>query len=166
MTDPWKRIDDVIGKAEQVLLVILLGALILVAFSQIILRNLFSTGITWGDGFVRSLVLWTGFIGAAVAVREGKHISIDVVSRSVSPKGSKAVTVIINAFSFVICGFLTFAAGKFVINEFQMKGAGFLGIPSWVSETILPLAFALMTIRYFFYFLRSVFTTHRQEGVE
>jgi TRAP-type C4-dicarboxylate transport system permease small subunit len=163
MTERWEKIDGVIGRVEQILLVILLSALILVAFSQIILRNIFSTGIDWGDAFVRSLVLWTGFIGATIAAREGKHISIDVVSRWLSPRGSVAVAITIHAFSFVICCFLTFAALKFVDNEFQMKGAAFLGVPSWASETILPLAFVMMALRYFFHFLTSVLAVRRQE---
>jgi TRAP-type C4-dicarboxylate transport system permease small subunit len=79
MTERWERIDAAIGRVEQALLVVLLSVLILIAFSQIILRNFFSTGIAWGDALVRSLVLWTGFIGATIAAREGQHISIDVV---------------------------------------------------------------------------------------
>ena len=166
MTDRWERIDEVIGRVEQNLLVILLSALILVAFSQIILRNLFSTGIAWGDALVRSLVLWTGFIGATIAVREGKHICIDVVSRWLSPKGKRVVAIIINAFSFLICCFLCFAALKFIHNEFQMKGVAFLGVSSWVSEIILPLTFGIMAFRYLFHFLKSIQVVRQQEKEE
>jgi TRAP-type C4-dicarboxylate transport system permease small subunit len=166
MTGRWERIDEVIGRVEQILLVILLSVLIFLTFSQIVLRNFFSTGIAWGDAFVRSLVLWTGFIGATIAAREGKHISIDVVSRWLSPRGSAVVAIIIHASSFVICCFLTFAALKFLDNEFQMKSISFLGVPSWASETILPLTFVIMAIRYFFQFLKSVLAIGRQEGEE
>jgi TRAP-type C4-dicarboxylate transport system permease small subunit len=166
MTGRWERIDEVIGRVEQILIVILLSVLILVAFSQIVLRNFFSTGIAWGDAFVRSLVLWTGFIGATIAAREGKHISIDVVSRWLSPRGTATVTIIIHAFSFVICCFLTFAALKFVDNEFQMKAVSFLGVPAWASETILPLTFIIMAIRYFFQFLESLLAIRQQEREE
>jgi TRAP-type C4-dicarboxylate transport system permease small subunit len=163
MTGRWERIDEVIGRVEQILLVVLLSALILVAFSQIVLRNFFSTGIAWGDAFVRSLVLWTGFVGATIAAREGKHISIDAVSRWLSPRESAAAAIVIHAFSFVVCCFLAFAALKFVDNEFQMKGVAFPGVPSWASETILPAAFAMMALRYFFHFLKSILTISRQE---
>jgi len=166
MTDRWERIDEIIGRVEQALIVVLLSALILIAFSQIILRNLFSTGIAWGDAFVRTLVLWTGFIGATIAAREGKHICIDVVSRWLSPKGKGAVAIIIHAVSFLICCFLTYAALKFIDNEFQMKSVLFLGIPSWVSEVILPVTFFIMAFRYFFHFLKSVLKVHQKEGEE
>ena len=77
----WDRLDKKISRVEQVLVTILLTMMILLAFSQIVLRNFFATGISWGDSLVRYLVLWVGFIGAAIATREGKHINIDVVSR-------------------------------------------------------------------------------------
>ncbi|MCX5806656.1 MAG: TRAP transporter small permease [Proteobacteria bacterium] len=166
MTVRWEQIDEAIGRVEQILLVILLSALILVAFSQIILRNIFSTGIAWGDALVRVLVLWTGFVGATIAVLEGKHICIDVVTRWLSSKGKKIVAIIIDASSFLICCFLTYAALKFIHNEFQMKSVAFLGIPSWASEIILPLTFGLMAFRYFFYFLKSVHMIIQKEREE
>lgn len=161
-----ERIDEVISRVEQSLLVVLLSALILIAFSQIILRNLFSTGIAWGDALVRSLVLWTGFIGATVAAREGQHISIDIVSRWLSPKGKKIVAIIIHAFSFSICCFLAFAAMKFIQNELQMKSIIFLGIPSWILEIILPVTFVIMAFRYLFHFLKMIFMVPKRESEE
>jgi C4-dicarboxylate transporter, DctQ subunit len=163
MTDRLDQIDGIIGRVEQILIVALLSVLILVAFSQIILRNFFSTGISWGDAFIRSLVLWTGFIGAAIATRESKHISIDVFSRWLSPKGKRIVEIIIHAFSFLVCCFLTYAALKFIHNEFQMKSVAFLGIPAWISETVLPVTFAIMALRYFFQFIKSIFMVHQSE---
>ncbi len=43
---------------ENLLLVGLLGGLVLLASAQIVLRNFFSTGLTWADGLVRLMVLW------------------------------------------------------------------------------------------------------------
>lgn len=161
--DRWESIDETVGRIEQILLGILLGTMILVPFIQIVLRNTLSTGLTWGDGLVRNLVLWAGFIGAAVAAREGKHISIDIVSRWISPKNKVGIEIITNSFSLSICALLTFAALKFVKNEIQMKSVLFLDVPSWTSEIILPLTFGVMTSRFFLRFLRGILTIHRQE---
>jgi len=75
----WCRIDNFIARVEKFLVVFLLGAMILVAFLQIVLRNVFTTGFSWGDPFIRYLVVWVGFIGAALATKEGKHITIEIV---------------------------------------------------------------------------------------
>ena len=146
--DRWERTDEVIGRVEQALIAILLSFMILIAFLQIVLRNLFATGITWGDPLVRNLVLWTGFIGAAIATREGRHLNIDVVSRWVSARGKVFIEVITNLFSFFICGLLTIAALKFVKNEAQMGSLTFLGIPAWIPQIILPVSFGLMALRF------------------
>ena len=144
----WDRADEVIDRIEQVLLVILLSSMILIAFLQIVLRNLLSTGLSWGDPLVRNLVLWVGFVGAALATKEGKHINIDVVSRWMPPLGMDLAELLTQLFSSLICALLTFAASKFVINEAQMGTIAFLGIPAWIPEIILPLVFGLMTFRF------------------
>ena len=144
----WKQVDEIIDRGEQGLLVILLSLMILIAFSQIVLRNLFETGLAWGDPLVRNLVLWVGFIGAALATKEGQHINIDVVSRWLPPRGKIVVEAIIELFSSFICTLLTFAAVKFIKNEVQMGNIAFWGMPSWIPEIILPVTFGLMALRF------------------
>jgi len=144
----WERADEIIDRVEQIFLVILLSSMIFIAFLQIILRNLFFTGLTWGDPLIRNLVLWIGFIGAALATREGKHINIDVVSRWMPPLGKGFIEFLTQLFSFFICGLLTFAALKFIKNEAQMGNVTFLGISAWIPEIILPLIFGLMALRF------------------
>jgi TRAP-type C4-dicarboxylate transport system permease small subunit len=155
--DQWERVDRIIDRWEQTLLTIFLGLMILIAFSQIVLRNLFSTGLTWGDALVRDLVLWVGFIGAAMATREGKHINIDLISRWVPSAGKLVIGGVTHLFSFLICSLLTFATLKFLENESQLGNVTFLEIPSWIPGLILPISFGLMALRFGFQFLRDLF---------
>jgi TRAP-type C4-dicarboxylate transport system permease small subunit len=155
MMHHWEQVDAFIDRVEQTFISILLSVMILIAFLQIVLRNLFATGLSWGDPLVRNLVLWVGFIGAALATREGKHISIDVMSQLVPSRGRIVIEVIIHVSSFIICGLLTFAAVKFIRNEALMGNSTFLGIRAWVPELILPITFGLMTLRYGFQSLKT-----------
>jgi TRAP-type C4-dicarboxylate transport system permease small subunit len=145
---PWDRWDEKIARVEQILVAILLSAMIAVAFLQIMLRNFFASGIDWGDPLVRYLVVWVGFIGAAIATREGKHITIDVVSRWITGRGHRYIQVISHFFATLICGLLTLAAIKFIRLEAQMGSSVIFGLPVWVPETIMPATFGLMTLRY------------------
>jgi TRAP-type C4-dicarboxylate transport system permease small subunit len=141
-------LDDHISRLEQVLIAALLTVMILMAFSQIVLRNFFSTGIAWGDALVRYLVVWVGFIGAAIAAKEDKHITIDVLSRWITGAGKRTIQAISHFSSAVICGLLTWAGIKFIGFEAQMGGTAFFNLPVWVPELIIPIAFGLMTLRY------------------
>jgi len=157
----WERADEIIDRVEQTSLVILLSSMIVIAFLQIVLRNLFSTGLSWGDSLVRNLVLWVSFIGAALATKEGKHINIDVLSRWMPLLGRDLIAFLIQLFSFFISGLLTFAAFKFIKNEAQMENTVFLSIPAWIPEMILPIVFGLMAIRFGFRSLKDFSTIHK-----
>ena len=156
MTDRWDRMDDRIARVEETLLVSFLGFIIIIAFLQIVLRNLFSTGLDWGDTLLRNLVLWIGFIGATLATKDGKHINIDVVSRGLSPVGKNLVTGITHLFAFAVCCALTYATLKFIRNEMQMGQKTFLNIPAWIPEMILPMTFSLMTFRFGLRFFKNL----------
>ena len=146
----WQGWDETLGRVEKFLVVVMLSIMILLAFLQIILRNVFSTGISWGDPLVRYLVLWVGFIGAGLASKEGKHITIEVFARWFSGHGSRYLKAIPHLVSALICALLTFAGWTFVQNEAQMGGTTFLEIPVWIPQLIIPVTFALMALRFGF----------------
>jgi C4-dicarboxylate transporter, DctQ subunit len=154
--DRWERLDQILGRIEQSILITFLSGMILIAFLQILLRNFFSTGLDWGDMLLRNLVLWVGFLGATLATREGKHINIDLIAHRLSAPGKNAVALVIHLFSFVICLLLTYAALKFIKNEAQMGNFTLLRIPAWIPETILPGTFGLMTFRFGLRFFRAL----------
>ncbi|MEM9621755.1 MAG: TRAP transporter small permease subunit [Pseudomonadota bacterium] len=71
-------------RLEDLLLALLLSGMIGMAAAQVILRNLFDSGILWGDSAVRVLVLWVAMIGAMVASRQDEHIRIDIAGRYIT----------------------------------------------------------------------------------
>lgn len=150
MMERWKRWDAFISRVESYCLTLLLSLMMLTAFTQIVLRNLFSTGLTWGDPLVRYLVLWLGFIGASLATREGKHIQIDVASHWLSGRGKRVTAVCTDFVSAAICVVMAYAAFTFIRIEAQLGETLFFSIPSWAAEIILPLAFTLMALRFAF----------------
>lgn len=144
----WQKWNQTLARIEKFTLSTMLSVMILVAFLQIILRNVFSSGISWGDPLVRYLVLWVGFIGASLATKEGKHITIEIFSRWFSGRGNQYLRAISNLISALVCGLLVYAGWTFVSNEAQMGGSAFLQIPLWIPQIILPVTFALMTLRF------------------
>ena len=75
------RLDSYLARIEEFLLILILSSMVIFSFLQVVFRNIFSEGIPWADIFLRHLVLWIAFIGAALTTRYEKHISIDILSR-------------------------------------------------------------------------------------
>jgi TRAP-type C4-dicarboxylate transport system permease small subunit len=144
----FRAIDRYLSQLETFILVLTLGAMILFAFMQVILRNFFSSGIIWADTFLRHLVLWLCFLGASLATRENKHIRIDALSRLLKPKQKKWVDFFINLFSAFICGLLIRAAYVFIRDERAAETTLFLGIPLWLFMSIILIGFIIITFRF------------------
>ncbi|MFQ5483835.1 MAG: TRAP transporter small permease [Desulfobacterales bacterium] len=158
--DRWDLLDNIISRVEQFLLSFFLAVLISVAFSQIVLRNFWDTGLSWGDPLVRYLVLWIGFIGASLATKENKHICIELLPQSVQGVGNSLIKLINHLISALVCGLLTFAAFRFTQNEALFGDVAVFGIPDWIPLIILPITFGLMTLRFAFRSFKLFFTIY------
>ncbi|MEW8505981.1 MAG: TRAP transporter small permease [Candidatus Thiodiazotropha sp.] len=145
-----KRIKQLILFFEDSLIVLLLSATILLAGSQILLRNLFDSGLIWADPTLRIMVLWLALLGAIAATRENRHIRIDILSHRLSQRSQSILATVNNLFSAVVCAIITWHAVRFVHAEWQDGATLFAAIPAWLGEIIIPIGFGVMTLRFLF----------------
>ena len=122
--------------------------MVVLSFSQVVMRNLMDTGILWGDIFLRHLVLWVGFLGASLATRKEKHIKIDVLKRIVSEKYVPYVKIVIDLVAIIICIVLAKAAYIFLLMEKEDNTILFENIPAWWLQIIIPVGFSLIGFRF------------------
>ena len=143
-----------VHRFEDILLVVLLSSMILLASTQIMLRNLFDFGFVWADPLLRIMVLWLGMIGATVASRDNRHIHIDLVSHFFSKTSYLLVQTLVGQFTSWVCLLVAWYGAHWVRLDFVDGLTGILGIPAWALEIIIPITFALIGIRYFLFSLR------------
>ncbi len=142
------RLERVGRALEDLVLIILLSAMILLATSQILLRNVFDSGFIWADEVLKLMVLWLALFGAVAASRADKHISIDVVSRFLSPSLRLISQVVVNAFTAGVCGLLAWHSARFVYSAWEFGDELVGGLPAWWFQIVMPIAFALIAWRY------------------
>lgn len=144
-----ERVQSILLRIEDTILVSLLMLMIGMTVVQIFLRNLFDSGIVWSDVLVRTLVLWVGLVGAMVASRQGNHITIDILDRYLPARTKSLVNFLVELFTASICTIAAYYSLLFVKMEFIDGGRAFAQIPSWLCESIIPLAFTVIALRYF-----------------
>ena len=150
------RLISIFHKIEDAVLVCLLLVMISMAVGQIVLRNVFDSGIIWADPLVRVLVLWLGLIGAMAASRTGNHISIDVISRYLPEPIKRFTSLFVYLFTAFVSGLMTWHSIRFVSMEKADGLIAFGSVPAWVCEIIIPIAFGIITIRYILFFLDQI----------
>ncbi len=155
-------IDKILAGIENSIIVVLVTVVVLMSFWQVVLRNIFESGILWGDIFLRHLVLWIGFVGASLATRDGKHISIDALTRLATLSALPILKFLTNAVSMGVSLVLAHAGWKFLMYE---KEAGtvlfqtdwFGEVHAWTLQLIIPFGFGLIAFRFFLKILAQLF---------
>ncbi len=135
-------------RAEDALLVALLTSLILLATTQILLRNIFDTGLIWADPLLRVLVLWLGLVGATVATRENRHVCIDLLSQLDTKRSHLLIQSFVGQICAWTCLVVAWHGSRWVLMDYEDGLSAFAGLPAWLLESIIPLAFALIGLRY------------------
>jgi TRAP-type C4-dicarboxylate transport system permease small subunit len=137
-----------LDKGERWILCLLLASMILLACLQIILRTFFASGLIWADPLLRYLVLWCGLLGAVSATGQGKHIALDITGNRLPQSIEPWITLITHLFCTLAAGGLTWAGWRFLRGEFEFGGTGLLSLPLWFWNSIFPIAFGLITLKY------------------
>jgi TRAP-type C4-dicarboxylate transport system permease small subunit len=130
------------------MLATLLFLMVTLAFSQIVLRNLFDSGFIWGEPVLRVLVMWLGLGGALVATRENNHISVDAVLRLLGPSTRLLAQTLTQFLTAGVCAVLAYHGTRMVMMDYEYGGTLVPLVPTWVAELIIPLAFGIMALRF------------------
>ncbi|MBQ75808.1 MAG: C4-dicarboxylate ABC transporter permease [Gammaproteobacteria bacterium] len=144
----FKRLLYGLHRFEDGALISALASMLILAIVQIALRNILDTGFLWVESFLRILVLWVAILGAMVATREKNHINIDALSRY-APRGLRLVLQLCTSlFAAVTCAIVSWYSIEFIQFEYEDQTIAFASVPTWVCQSILPIGFAVMAVRF------------------
>ena len=145
---PIRKTLQVLHWVEDAALIAMFSAALGLALLQIVLRNGFDMGFLWLESLLKIQVLWLALQGAMIGAREMKHIRIDLLMRWLPAGIAGALTRVLSLFSALVCGLGAYAGSELVAFE-RMDGLmAFGSLPIWLCQLILPLAFAVMSIRF------------------
>lgn len=89
-----KNIIKAIDKIIKIVLVILMVALSVLAFYQVVSRSFWKVP-AWNEEAIRFLFVWASCLGAAVGIKEHVHIGIDVVVNMLPQMGRNYVAILV-----------------------------------------------------------------------
>ncbi len=144
----FDRLDRLGQLLENIALVAMLGCMIVLAFGQIVLREVFETGFVWADELVKLMVLWLAMIGAVAASRDDRHIRIDVLSQLLPDNVTRFSRALVDVFAAVVSAVVAWQAWRYLQLEIEFEDQVLIDTPAWIAHIIVPLAFALISYRF------------------
>jgi len=141
------RLTTVFARAEDAIASFALLVMMLLPLAEIVSRRVFSRGIPGSGPIVQHLTLWVGFLGAAIAARDGKLLAL--ATGTFIPPGvwRRAANILAAAFGAAAAVVLAWGGWQMAMIEREAGTNIGAGIQAWVAQLVLPVAFALIAVR-------------------
>lgn len=134
---------------EEGLVIVLMAAMTLVTFMQVVARYVFNYSFVWALELTGVMFAWLIFVGMSYGVRVGAHIGVDVVVKSLGPRAARAVGSVAAALCIVYALIVTWGGYQYVS---KMHDVGILmqdiPVQQWIPRLVIPLGFALLAFRF------------------
>ena len=144
----WRSpVAQALRGGEEAVANLALAAMVLLPLAEIVVRPVLSGGVPGSISFVQHLTLWVGFLGAALAAREGKLIALATATFIPEGRTRRATAVFAALVGSAVSTILATAAYQLVL--FDKEGGTMLaaGVPVWVAQLVLPVAFSVIALR-------------------
>jgi tripartite ATP-independent transporter DctM subunit len=141
------RLSRALVLVEDAVAATALAAMVVIPLLEIVLRRLTGFGVPGAGPIVQHLVLWVGFLGAAIAAREGKLLSL--ATGQFVPEGPirRAAAIFTAAIASAAAVLLAAGALELIRSEREVGSILGGGIPTWVAQLVLPAGFLLIAAR-------------------
>lgn len=135
-------------RIEEAVLAILLAAMTLLTFVQVVLRYVFNSGFTWALEASTYMFGWMVLLGISYGVKKGSHIGVDVLVQRLPASARRAVGL----FAVVLCmayAVILLYGSWYYVDTLHKLGieAEDLPIERWILMLALPIGFALLLLR-------------------
>jgi TRAP-type C4-dicarboxylate transport system permease small subunit len=130
-------------------LILLLGAMSVIIFTNVALRYLTDQSIEWAEEVARHMMIWLTFLGAGPVLRYGGHIAVDNLQDSLPRPLAMALRVVI---AVLLTGFFVFMVWWGVLYmqraQFQTTAATQISF-AWIYAA-MPVGGVLLLLHWFF----------------
>ncbi|MGY8635068.1 TRAP transporter small permease [Bradyrhizobium sp. 14AA] len=112
------RVLDAYCEILKAAIALCLAAMVVLVFSNVVLRYAFNSGIAVSEELSRWLLVWLTFLGAIVALRQHAHLGVDTLVRALPPRGRFLCFVISYLLMLYADGLLTLGSWKQAVLTF------------------------------------------------
>ncbi len=109
------------------------------------LRYLTNQSLPWADEVARYLMIWTTFLGAGLALRQGAHVAISNLADALPARGQIALRMLVVGLMMAFFCFMIWIGLDYMARSQFQKSAALRMPMKWVYAA-MPTGFALLAV--------------------
>jgi len=142
---PLPRAELLLVRLNQGLVIALMGTMSILVFTNVVSRYLFNHSLVWVEEFTQYQMIWITWLGAGLALREGRHVAVDLL-HDVLP--DPLCRLLRWALVFIMLAFLAALAwyGMQIVAFTWNQETPMLGIRTGIPYLGIPIGAALFAL--------------------
>jgi len=151
---------DMISTITGIFAAFLMGCMAFIVTYEVIMRYVFNSPTGWTIEFVPFMILWGGFVGAALTLKRDRHIRVDILIRYLSPKSQTIMSVFTTTIGIVFCSALFVEGINMVIQtkELGTRTSGTFELPIFIPQLCVPVGAALLVLQFLMLFCQAIYS--------
>lgn len=139
------RLEHGFVRLNQALIILLMASMAVLVFANVVMRYVFNQSIFWVEEFTQIQMIWVAYLGAGLALREGRHVAVDMLQDALPAPIRRAIR-----------GFIALATALFLLTltvlgvqiaEFTWsQETPAMGLPAGLPYLGIPLGAAAMLL--------------------
>lgn len=130
---------------EEYILIALSIFTVVIIFSQVVMRYVFNSSLSWSEEIARYGFIWLIYIGVSYGVKKRKHLRVDAITMLFEEKGTAVIKMIANIL-FLIFALVIAYYGLDIVTKITRESAA-LQIPMEYVYASLAFGMILTSIR-------------------
>lgn len=116
---------------------------------EVLARYFFVRPTIWAAELSQLCLIWGSLLGMPWALSARRHISVDAVTRLLSPKIQRLVEIIAMTCILAFSVMVTFKGWEIFYESFERgrTSGTMLDLPAWIAELPVAIGFALLAIQ-------------------
>lgn len=156
-----ERLDKILLNFLFYVCAILMLIMVASVTAQVISRYIFENPFSWTEELSRYTFVWVTFLGMAVAIKNGEHIALDILEKSLKGVSQKTIKLINKLLLLSFASIWTYSGYKFVGLGMGQKSPS-LGLPMEIVYLVIPISGILLI---YFIISEAVQSTRTERGI-
>ena len=130
---PESRFERHLVKANRAIVFAMMSVMATLVFVNVVTRYVFNFSIIWAEEVSQYLMIWIAYLGAGLALREGRHVAVEMLQDRLPTALSRRVRMAVGGLVLAFLGAVTVLGFQFVVFVWNQETPVLnisLGIPS------------------------------------
>lgn len=137
-----KKIDHIVNKLLEWVVITMLAVMSAVVFAQVLFR-LIHASIPWSEELSKYLLIWSTFLGSALGVRKGSLIGLEFLSNLLPEKGKRVLETLIHVMVAALL-ILLIAVGFWASGRVWYQTTPVMKLPMGLMYASIPVGSVFM----------------------